>query len=99
MSENDKCLCSGCGRELNIPEEEVVQIVGIVTLAHPRSGTRIDSDATIEELRLRIDELIRQMSGLSGAELTEGVHGSQIGYLCSDCFGRWKEDPFGLLSG
>lgn len=68
--------------------------VTIEAVADP-SPPALDEDVSADELRRRIEALLKQMKDVSEREAMDQVHRRLVLHLCGPCYRQWIEDPAG----
>jgi hypothetical protein len=84
-------FCARCTRELQ-PGAGNFYRVTIEAVADP-TPPAISAEDLAADLRARIEELIRQMEGLSAQEAMDQVYRRLTLYLCGPCYRKWIENP------
>jgi len=84
-------LCARCARELQ-PGSGNFYRVTIEAVADPTPPT-ISGEDLAGDIRKRIEQLLRQMEGLSAQEAMDQVYRRLVLYLCGPCYRQWIEDP------
>src|SRR5262245_8974814 len=86
-------FCARCAREMQ-PGAGNFYRVTIEAVADP-SPPAITAEDLAADLRQRIEQLIRQMDGLSAQEAMDQVYRRLTLYLCGPCYRTWIENPTG----
>src|SRR5438132_11021861 len=92
----DPIFCDRCTTELR-PGTGSFYRIDIEAVADP-TPPDLPDDQQPADLRRDIEQLLREMAGLSAQEAMDQVHRRLTLFLCVPCYRRWIEDPVSSLS-
>jgi hypothetical protein len=84
-------FCGRCARELKPGAGNFFRVT-IEAVADPTPPV-VAAEEQAADLRTRIEQLIRQMEGLSAQEAMDQVYRRLTLYLCGPCYREWIENP------
>jgi|SRR5438067_2301473 len=86
-------FCARCAAELRPGAGNFYQVtIDAVADPAPPRGEVVPPAA---DLRREIEQLLKQMEGVSEREALDQVHRRLVLHLCATCYGPWIENPAG----
>ena len=92
MTEPER-LCARCSQVL-IPGSGDFFVVRIVVVADP-SPPDLDDAMSTAEIQRELQELYRQLEGVSAHDARNEVYRALKLHMCAGCFKAWYENPTG----